>query len=101
MDYHINDKNTISGLVSISNYLGNGEDHPFINSLFEDTFTLRTYTTSGNWIWTPTSNIVNEVRVGYNRMSFFQINDDAGVTDPISTGLPVSGLRPDINVRQI
>ncbi len=97
MDYHINDKNTISGLLSISNYLGNGEDHPFINSLFEDSFTLRTYTTSGNWIWTPSSNLVNEVRVGYNRMSFFQINDDAGVTDPISTGLPASGL-PDLNV---
>jgi len=97
IDYHINDKNTLSGLVSISNYVGNGEDHPFVNALFEDTFTLRTYTTSGSWIWTPTSSIVNQVRFGYNRMSFFQINDDAGVTDPLNTGLSATGL-PDIYI---
>jgi len=97
IDYHINDKNTLSGMVAISNYLGNGEDHPFVNSLFEDTFTLRTYTTSANWIWTPNSSLVNEVRFGFSSDEFHQINDDAGVTDPLNTGLSAKGL-PNIYI---
>ncbi|HEV2523136.1 MAG TPA: TonB-dependent receptor [Candidatus Acidoferrales bacterium] len=97
IDFHLNDKNTIMGLLGVSRYNGDGEDHTFINPLFNDTFVIRTWTTTENWIYTPSSNVVNEVRFGYNRMSFPQINDDAGATNPLNTGLTVLGL-PNIKM---
>jgi hypothetical protein len=98
LDYHINEKNTLNGLLVISKYAGDGMDHPFVNSLFNDTFLIKTWTTTENWIWTPRSDIVNEVRFGYNRMSFAQVNDDAGAKNPLATGLTVPGL-PNIKIK--
>ncbi|HEV7967690.1 MAG TPA: TonB-dependent receptor [Candidatus Acidoferrales bacterium] len=92
IDYHINDKNTLNGLFIIGNYTGSGEDHPFVTSAFLDNFLIRTYTASGNWDYTPNSSMVNEVRFGYNRMQYSITTDDAGLTDPINTGLSVQGL---------
>ena len=34
------------------------------------------WTGSGNWIWTPSSRLVNEVRVGYNRFVFDFLSAD-------------------------
>ncbi len=97
IDYHINDKNTLNVLGIISNYVGSGEDHPFVTTAFLDDFTIRTYTGSGTWDYTPNSTMVNEVRFGYNRMEYAITTNDATLTDPIDTGLSVPGL-PDINI---
>ena len=83
IDYHINDKNTLNVLGIISNYVGKGEDHPFVTSAFLDDFTIRTYTGSGTWDYTPNSTMVNEVRFGYNRMEYAITTNDATLTDPI------------------
>ena len=53
IDYHINDKNTINGVLLIGNYLGMEIDHPFINQIFMDNFLIKTYTASGNWDLDP------------------------------------------------
>ncbi len=93
IDYHANDKNTINGLLVIGRYVGNGEDRGFINQAFSNGFVINTWTTSGTWDYTPNSNMVNEVRFGYNRMSFLTTSGDAGFTIPgLSTGLTVPGL---------
>jgi hypothetical protein len=98
IDAHLNDQNTVNGEVIIGNYLGDGEDHPFINKIYTDSFIIRTYTTSGAWDYTPNSSMVNEVRFGYNRMDFITGTDDVGVkVAGLNSGLTVPGL-PDVNV---
>jgi carboxypeptidase family protein len=97
IDYHINDKNTLNGLAIISNYVGVGEDHPFVTPVFLDYFTIRNYTTSGTWDYTPNSSMVNEVRFGYNRMEYAITTGDANVSDPITPGTTTPGV-PDINI---
>src|SRR6202047_3077085 len=44
IDYHINDKNTLHGLFLVGHYDSLGEDHPFLNQLFEDHDPISTYT---------------------------------------------------------
>ena len=97
IDYHINAKNTVNGVLLIGNYLGDGMDHPFINKIFTDNFVIKTWTASGNWIWSPNSTVVNVFRFGYNRMDFITGTDDANVKNPVNTGLSVPGL-PIINI---
>jgi hypothetical protein len=92
IDYHINNQNSINGLVMIGRYLGDGEDRAFINKLFNNSYTIRTDTISGSWIYTPSSTLVNELRIGYNRMDFITGSDDAAIKGPINTGLTVPGL---------
>ena len=79
IDYHLNDKNTINGLLAISKYTGIGEDHPYVNATMLNTFPITVWTTTENWIYTPTSSVVNEVRFGYNRMTIAQDSLDAGL----------------------
>jgi hypothetical protein len=92
LDYHINDQNTVTGFAGVSEYTGIGEDHPYINTIFENGFPVKTWTATANWIYTPSSTLVNEVRVGYNRMTIGQSSLDANVTDPLDTGLTTPGF---------
>src|SRR5580692_6134681 len=93
IDYHINDKNTLNGVLIVGNYVGNGEDRGFINQVFANGFIIKTWTTSGVWDYTPNSSMVNEVRFGYNRMTFDTTSGDAGLTvSGLNTGLTVPGL---------
>jgi len=92
IDYHINDKNTLNGLFIVSNYVGEGEDHPFVTTAFLDNFLIRNYTASGTWDYTPSSTMVNEVRFGYDRMQYSITSNDQSLTDPLTTGLSATGL---------
>src|SRR5260370_80555 len=38
-----------------------------VNSIFDDTVSIRNWTVVGNWVWTPSSTVVNELRLGYER----------------------------------
>ncbi len=98
IDYHLNEKNTINGMLATSRYAGLGEDHPYINALMLNTFPITVWTTTENWIYTPNSTVVNEVRFGYDRMTIAQDSLDAGVAFPISTGLTTPGW-PNISVK--
>ncbi len=97
IDYHMNDKNTISGLFITGDYVGNGEDHPFVSTAFLDNFLIKTYTASGTWDYTPNSTMVNEVRFGYNRLEYSITSGDQTLKDPIDTGLSATGL-PNIYI---
>ena len=100
IDYHANDKNTVNGLLVVGNYIGNGEDRGFINQIFSNGFIIKTWTASGTWDYTPTSNMVNEVRFGYNRMTFLTTSGDGAAGTKVAgldTGLTVPGL-PTISI---
>jgi hypothetical protein len=102
IDYHVNDKNTVNGDFIIGRYFGDGEDRGFNNKLFLNNYTINTWTASGNWDYTPNSSMVNEVRFGYNRMTFLTGSDDANLKvcsslpatncDPVNTGATVPGI---------
>jgi hypothetical protein len=109
LDYHINSKNQLTGMLLIGNYTGVGEDRGQVNANFTNTMPIRVWTTVANWIWTPNSQWVNEVRLGYDRMSFFFLNTDSkipadgsgltgGAGYPVNTGVTAVGGLPNINI---
>jgi len=97
LDYHINNKNTLNGLLVIGDYTGVGMDHPFVQAIYDDTFLIKTWTETANWIWTPNSNVVNEMRFGYDRFTLAQLNNDSAACPVgscvINTGLTCLGCR--------
>jgi hypothetical protein len=101
IDYRINDKHMINGMFYRGNYVGVGEDFPMVNTAWGNTVLEPAYTASGNWIWTASSRMVNEFRVGYNRFGFSFLPSDAGVLAdgkgyPINTGITSYGGFPSI-----
>jgi hypothetical protein len=103
LDWHPSDKHTISGVFFLGNYKAFGEDHPFSSTQFNDTVPIRAWTATGSWVYTPSSTVVNEFRLGYTRTLFSFVNKDVnqvqngkssedllntGVTDPLTGGLP-------------
>jgi hypothetical protein len=87
MDYRLNDKHSINGMVLIGNYYGNGEDHPVVNSYWQNGDPIRTYTVGADWVWTPSSRLVNDARFGFDRVSFALTNDDSKLLADGSGGL--------------
>jgi Carboxypeptidase regulatory-like domain len=67
IDYNINSKHRISGMLWTGAYSANGYDHPIVNALWTTGITIHTWSTVENWIWIPSSAVVNEFRFGYNR----------------------------------
>jgi hypothetical protein len=76
IDYVVNSKHRISGMFWTGYYLGTGQDHPTVNPLFKSKFIIHSLSTVENWIWTPSSTVVNEFRFGYDRLT-----NNAGVGD--------------------
>ncbi len=102
VDYHANDKNSISGTFFFGNYTSTGEDHGFVNKAFTDDAPLRSYTAVASWVYTPNSNVVNEMRFGYDRVDFSFLNVDRTVLSdgtgyPLNTGVTFPGGLPNIN----
>jgi hypothetical protein len=99
IDFHLNEKNTINGMLATSRYNGVGEDHPYINANMLNTFPITVWTTTENWIYTPNSSVVNEVRFGYDRMTIAQASLDAGLAFPVDTGLTAAAGWPNISIK--
>jgi hypothetical protein len=109
IDYNINSKHRLSGMLWIGNYLGDGNDHGFVNPVFNLQALVRATDIVVNWIWTPSSRLVNEFRVGYTRVNVTSNIDDgnvpadgSGLTGgkgyPINTGVTAVGGLPNINI---
>jgi len=99
LDYHMNDKNSFNGMFWYGHYNSTGEDHAFVNQLATDNAPIRAMSITASWVYTPSSNVVNEARFGYDRASFDFVNVDVntpastygintGVTNPLAGGLP-------------
>jgi Carboxypeptidase regulatory-like domain/TonB dependent receptor len=99
IDYRINSKHTVNGMLFTGNYSGVGNDTAAVNQAWRSSVWIRVWTATGNWIWTPSSRVVNEVRVSYNRVSFPWLSADnmkfANGTDyPLNTGITSTGGFP-------
>jgi len=99
LDYHPNDKNSFNGMFFYGHYNSTGEDHAFENQLATDNAPIRSTSITSSWVYTPNSNVVNEARFGYDRVTFDFVNIDVntpassygintGVTNPLAGGLP-------------
>src|SRR3984893_9221304 len=95
-DYHLNDRHSLSG----SDFFGSdpllAEDAPELLPEFRTNIHSRAQAVAGHWAWTPSSQWVNEVRMGYTRYTLGIIpnnvntkyNINTGVTNPLLGGLP-------------
>jgi hypothetical protein len=94
VDYHVNDRNTLSGMVFIGQGSGTWNDNPSaITSAFvESLFPVADRIGSGSWTFVPNSAIVNEFKVGYSyyHLPFNSIDHNANPNAPwgISGGIP-------------
>jgi hypothetical protein len=103
VDYHLTERNTVSGMYFFGNNSGTVEDFPELQSKWRSKIHTRAQVVGGNWIWTPNARWVNEARFGYNRLyqptlpgdlntpaSAYGLN--TGVTGPLTGGLPRIGF---------
>jgi hypothetical protein len=104
VDFHVNERNSVSGMYFFGNNNGTVQDFPGeYQSEWLTKIHTRAQVAGTNWIWTPTSRLVNEARFGYNRLyqptftadsnvpaSAYGLN--TGVTNPLFDGLPRIGI---------
>jgi hypothetical protein len=103
VDYRLNERNSIGGTYFFGNNSGTVEDFPELQQKWLSDIHTRAQVVGGNWIWTPTTRLVNEARVGYNRLyqptlpgdlntpaSAYGL--DTGVNGPETGGLPRIGF---------
>jgi len=100
VDYHPNDKNTLSGMFFIGDGSGTWNDNPSAIATYfsESLFPVNARVGSGSWTWVPNSNYVNEFKVGYThyRLPFFSADHNAnpdaawGLSNGIPTGYAIN-----------
>jgi len=99
LDYQPNPRNTLSGMYFYGNNDGTVQDASELQTKWLTKIHTRAQVFGFNYVWTPTTQWVNEARFGYNRL--YQptyVNDhnvpasayglDTGVTNPLYGGLP-------------
>jgi len=101
IDYRINSKHMVNGMLFTGYYSGVGNDTGALNQAWRSLVWIDAWTATGNWIWTPSSRVVNEVRASYNRTSFRWLPADYtkfanGVDYPLNTGITSTGGFPRV-----
>ena len=96
VDYHVNDRHTISGMYFFGNNSGIAEDFPELQPNWRTLIHTRAQVAGGSWVWIPSAHWVNEARVGYSRLYQPTKPADLGV-DPnaaygLDTGVPFGPL---------
>jgi hypothetical protein len=105
VDYHLNDRNTISGRYFYGNNNGTVSDASQLQTKWLTAIHTRAQVAGVNWTYVPNSQWVNEARVGYNRLyqpTFTNDHNvpasayglDTGVTNPLYFGLPRINIAP-------
>jgi hypothetical protein len=106
IDYHPNERNTISGRYVYGNSLQTEEDTYALGPQFLSQANTKLGVMGVNWTYTPNSRWVNEARFGFNRdwqklytkdhtvnpLTGYGIN--TGITDPTLFGLPRINVSP-------
>ena len=103
VDVNLSSNSRISGMYFFGNNSGTVEDFPEYQSKWRSKIHTRAQVVGGSWAWTPTTRLVNEARIGYNRLyqptlpgdlgtpaSSYGLN--TGVTGPFTGGLPRIGF---------
>jgi len=95
VDYHPNEKSTLSGMFFIGDGSGTWDDNPsaIASSFYESLFPVNARVGSGSWTYVANSSIVNEAKVGYThyRLPFFSVDHNANTSAPwgLSNGIPM------------
>jgi hypothetical protein len=111
VDYHINERQTLSGLYFFGDNSGTVNDAGELQPQWLTQIHTRAQVLGANWIFAANSRWVNEARFGYNRLyqptftadhsvpaSTYGIN--TGVTNPLYGGLPIITILP-FNVPEV
>jgi hypothetical protein len=100
IDYHPNERNTVSGMYFYGNNNGTVDDSFEVQPQWLTVIHTRAQVLGTNWTWVPNSRWVNEARFGYNRLyqptftadhtqSAASLGLNTGVTNPLYGGLPI------------
>ncbi|HXC47164.1 MAG TPA: carboxypeptidase regulatory-like domain-containing protein [Candidatus Sulfotelmatobacter sp.] len=87
VDYHINDKNTLSGSYFFGNDNITAEDSPELLAEYGTVVHSRAQAAAGHYAWTPSANWANDLRIGYTRYHLTIVPANVGTTYQINTGL--------------
>src|SRR5205807_5690411 len=68
VDYHFDERNTVSGMYFFGNNSGTVEDFPELQAAWRSKIHTRAQVAGGSWVGTPTARWANEARFGYNRL---------------------------------
>ena len=99
IDYQFNSHHNFSARYFAGDSVQNEEAHDVLQPYWLDMALTRAQVLGASWNWTPTYNIVNQLRFGYNRFSQQIYTDDhtkpatdfginTGVTKPLDFGFP-------------
>jgi hypothetical protein len=100
VDYHINDRNALSGSYFFGNDTIVGMDFFELLPQFRTKVHSRAQDVSAHWAWTPSSSWANELRGGFTHYVLQILPSDIGFPYTINTGLSnplLSGI-PDIRI---
>jgi hypothetical protein len=95
IDYHLNDKNSLSGfLFDGRGYGPDGSTN--VNPIWRTDFVTNSLMAGGTWTWLPSSNVANSLRFGYASLNLPSIGVDTetGVT-AAQLGLPTGVTAPE------
>jgi hypothetical protein len=90
VDYHINEKNTLSGSYFFGNDNITAEDAPELLPEYGTVIHSRAQAAAGHYAWTPSANWANDLRIGYTRYHLTIVPANVGTTYQINTGLSPS-----------
>ncbi len=100
VDYHINDRHSLSGSYFFGNDTISAEDAPELLPEYGTNIHSRAQAVAGHWAWTPSAQFANDLRVGYTRflLTIIPANSttpnplNTGITNPILQGVPNVGI---------
>ncbi|HEV3420699.1 MAG TPA: TonB-dependent receptor [Candidatus Acidoferrum sp.] len=87
VDYHINEKNTLSGSYFFGNDNITAEDSAELLPEYGTVIHSRAQAVAGHYAWTPSTNWANDLRIGYTRYHLTIVPANVGKTYQINTGL--------------
>jgi carboxypeptidase family protein len=99
VDYHINEKNTLSGSYFFGNDNITAEDAAELLPSYGTVIHSRAQAVAGHYAWTPSAQWANDLRIGYTRYHLTIVPANASTPDPINTGVTNPVLQGVPNVR--
>ncbi len=99
VDYHINEKNTLSGSYFFGNDNLTAEDATELLPEYGTVIHSRAQAVAGHYAWTPSAEWANDLRIGYTRYHLTIMPANATSPNPINTGVTNPVLQGVPNVR--